>query len=291
MGIQLTGGERLTASNMVSNADPHTTFKRLIGRERLSRKLRRKLDQTSYSTSCLSLYLALDGDLEAMGWDSGNYYIHSSADLDGIFDRALTDRAVTEPPELVFATATSLKDQSKRRLGQHQLEIFAFAPYSPFARWADQPTGGRDPEYQRLKRTISRRMIEFVEKRFPGLRERIVFQELGTPLTNQHYVRAHQGNMYGIDKGVWQAGPLGFRSRTEFENLYLCGASTMAHGVAYATKSGLAAASKILACPPGDLLSSGGPPLRVYQCEDPATWPARYRALGRSRRQPITVSG
>jgi len=83
--------------------------------------------------------------------------------------------------------------------------------------------------------------------------------------------------MYGIDKGVWQAGPLGFRIRTEFACLYLCGASTMAHGVAYATHSGRMAASKILRCRSDELLGENGPDLEVYQCEDPLTWPTRDR--------------
>jgi all-trans-retinol 13,14-reductase len=277
VGIELADGDRITAKTVISNADPYGTFVHLIGRERLSRRLRRKLDRVGYSTSCLSLYLVLDCDPNAMGMDSGNYYLHANDDIDGIFERAATDRALTEPPELVFATVTSLKDPSKRRPGKHQMEVFAFTDYRPFARWAGQPSGQRDLEYRRLKRGISRRMIEFVDQRFPGVKDSVIFQELGTPLTNQHYVRAHLGGMYGIDKGVWQAGPLGFRTRTEFENLYLCGASTMAHGVAYASNSGLWAAARVLGCRPESLLTETGPKLEIHQAEDQSTWPNRYR--------------
>lgn len=277
VGVELATGECLTSAGVISNADPHGTFMCLIGRRHLSRPLRRKLDRVGYSTSCLSLYLVVDCDLEAMGLDSGNYYIHSHDDIDGIFERAATDQALTEPPELVFMTVTSMKDPSKYRPGQHQIEVFSFAEYDPFARWENQPSGDRDSEYQQLKASISQRMIEFVDRRFPGIKNAVIFQELGTPLTNRHYIRAHLGNIYGIDKGIWQAGPLGFRTRTEFENLYLCGASTMAHGVAYASNSGLTAASKILGCRPDDLLTDTGPELAIFLCEDPTTWPAEYR--------------
>lgn len=277
VGVELASGHRLSAANVVSNADPHATFMRLIGRRRLSRRLCRKLNRVGYSTSCLSLYLVLNCDLEAMGMDSGNYYIHTSTDVDGIFARAATERSVSEPPELVFATVTSLKDPSKRKHGRHQMELFSFTNYGPFARWEGQRSGGRDQAYQRLKLEISRRMIDIVDRRFPGIRDSIIFQDLGTPLTNSYYVRAHLGSIYGIDKGVWQAGPLGFRTRTEFDGLYLCGASTMAHGVAYATNSGVIAASKILGCAKKDLLLQRGGELSIYQAEDRSTWPARYR--------------
>jgi all-trans-retinol 13,14-reductase len=280
-GVELESGEWLTASSVLSNADPHQTFSRLIGREALSPGLQRKLSRVGYSTSCLSLYLVVDCDLEAMGIDSGNYWIYADEDIDGIYQRATQGEADLTQPEMVFATVTSLKDPSKRRDGRHQLEVFTFAPYEKFARWRDQPSGERDEAYQSLKEAISEGMIEIVERRFPGIRDSIVFMDLGTPLTNQHYIRAYRGNIYGTDKGIWQAGPLGFRAGTEFDGLYLCGASTMAHGVAYATNSGLTAAGKILGCDPHEFLRSPQAELVICQCEDPSTWPSEYRDRGR----------
>jgi hypothetical protein len=40
-------------------------------------------------------------------------------------------------------------------------------------------------------------------------------------------------------------GPLAFSPRTEFEGLYLCGASTLSHGVAGVTQSGIDAAKAV----------------------------------------------
>jgi phytoene dehydrogenase-like protein len=65
---------------------------------------------------------------------------------------------------------------------------------------------------------------------------------LGTLLTNEHYLNATRGNLYGIEKSPTQVGPWAFSARTEFEGLFLCGASTVSHGVAGVTQSGLDAA-------------------------------------------------
>lgn len=276
VGVELADGQTISSSAVISNADPHMTFSQLVGADHLSRRLKRKLARVGYSTSCLSLYLVVDCDLRALGMDSGNYWLHTNEDIDGIFERAGNAHCLERDPELLFVTATSLKDPSKRRAGYQQLEIFAFTDYRAFTPWQGQPSGRRDGQYQRLKEDLSQRMIRVVDRFLPGIRQAVVLKELGTPLTNRHYVRSHLGNMYGIDKSVWQAGPLGFGATTEFGNLYLCGASTMAHGVAYATNSGLSAAGRVLKCDPRDFIQGKRAELAIYPCEDPASWPANF---------------
>ncbi len=106
----------------------------------------------------------------------------------------------------------------------------------------------------------------------------MVFKELGTPLSNVHYLNATRGNLYGIAKSRFQVGPWAFKNKTEIEGLWLCGASTTAgHGVAGATSSGLMTARQILGCKMGDLLRQNGPPLAVYPSEEPDKWPDHLR--------------
>jgi all-trans-retinol 13,14-reductase len=116
-------------------------------------------------------------------------------------------------------------------------------------------------------------MLTSLERRIPGIKDAIVFNELGTPLTNAHYLNAHQGNIYGIEKGVWQVGPLAFHIRSGIENLYLCGQSTTSHGIGGTVGSGMSAAAAILGVKGTDLLSKDGTPLRVYPSDDISKWP------------------
>lgn len=277
IGVELPSGERLYAKHIVSNADPRITFHSLIGHKNLGRRLRRKLGRTGYSTSCLTLFLAVDCDLQAMGLDSGNYWLYEHSDIDKIYRLGLTEHAAHNTPAMLFVTSTTLKDPGKMQRGHHQLEVFAFVSYDALEPWEKQPSGDRDWEYQELKRQISERMLAVLDSRFKGIRDGVVFQELGTPLTNSHYINVHRGNIYGIDKGVWQAGPLAFRPDTEFKGLYLCGASTMAHGIAYSTLSGLTAAGRILGCHARSLLRQNGPELQVFPCDDVSQWPEQIR--------------
>jgi phytoene dehydrogenase-like protein len=275
-GVRLMDGTEITAEHVVSNADPEVTFGQLIGREHLSRNLQRKLGKVTYSTSALSLFMAVDMDLRAAGLDSGNYWFYKHSDVDAIYQDGMTDKVVRDfKPEGMFLTVTTLKDPSKMHSGHHTLEAFAFVNYEPFAKWVDQPSGDREWEYQQLKDKLMAGMLASIDKRVPGFSEHVIFKELGTPLSNAHYLNATQGNLYGIAKSRFQVGPWAFKNKTELEGLWLCGASTTAgHGVAGATSSGLLTARQILGCKMRDLLSQHGPPLAIYPSENPEKWPA-----------------
>ncbi len=278
IGVLLDDGTEITARHVVSNADPEATFGKMIGRAHVSRKLQRKLDKVSYSTSAISLFMAVDMDLRAAGLDSGNYWFYAHPDVDGIYADGRTDKAIHANPEGMFLTVTTLKDPSKIHSGHHTLEAFAFVSYEPFQRWADQPPGDRDWDYQQLKEKLTQGMLSALDQRIPDFSKHVVFKELGTPLSNEYYLNATRGNLYGIDKGRFQVGPWAFGNKTEIEGLWLCGASTPAgHGVAGATSSGLTTAKQILGCRYSEMLNQNGPELPIYPSEDPAQWPAKLR--------------
>ena len=274
VGVRLADGSEARSRYVISNADPEVTFGKLIGREHLGDTLRRKLDGAKYSVSALSLFFATDMDLRAAGLDSGNYWFYDHADVDGIYKLGLTDHALTaETPAGMFLTVTTLKDPSKMHSGHHTCEAFVFVGYEPFAKWASEKTGAHSAGYESLKEDLAWRMFQAIEKRVPGISQHIVFWNLGTPLTNAHYINATRGNLYGIEKSRTQVGPGAFPIQTEFDGLWMCGASTVSHGVAGVTVSGIAVARGILNCRTSDLLKQNGPALPIYPSEDVTQWP------------------
>lgn len=278
IGVRLADGQEIRAKHVLSNADPEVTFGQLIGRQHLGWRLRRKVDGARYSVTCLSLFLAADMDLRAAGLDSGNFWLYRDDDLDGIYRQMLRGDQSDETPPALFLTATTLKDPSKMKRGHHTLEAFTFTNYDRFARWCETGNDDRPAEYEALKSQLAAWMLRGLEEHVPGLRKSLVFCELGTPLTNEFYINATQGNLYGLDKSRFKVGPLAFPYKSDFDGLWLCGASTMSgHGVMGATVSGLSVAREILKCRPAELLQANGPELRIYPAEAPGQWPARLR--------------
>jgi hypothetical protein len=265
---------------VISNADPAVTFGRLIDKEHLSMKLKLRLRFTSWSVSSVSLFAAADFDARGEGFDSGNYWCYDSTDIDGIYRLGETEDAhrLRDFPGF-FTTFTTLKDPTKLH-GAHTMEAFSFVPASVFAQWRDTKTGERGPEYEKFKAEMTGKMIDTVGKLIPNFRKRLVFAELGTPLTNTHYCESTEGNLYGTRKNRLQIGPFGYSVRTEIRGLKLCGASTLGHGVLGATMSGLIAAASVLKCPIREMLTAKGQQVVIRPSEPDAEDPKKAQPAG-----------
>jgi all-trans-retinol 13,14-reductase len=273
-GVQLQDGTQLLAKTIVSNTDPGNTYLNLVGKEHISKKLQKRLAKTKYSVTSLILFLTLDMDVTAAGIDSGNMWIFRDQDQDKHFDE-LTTQDVTQGNEFpaLFMSCTTIKDPVSYNGRYHNFELVTYIDYDLLNQYGTQ--GDYHSEaYSAFKSKVIDKFMNTVERMIPGAKQNIVQAELGTPKTNQFYINSTRGNVYGTEKVLRQVGPFGYKNTTEINNLYLCGASTLSHGLTGATYSGIEAASKILKCSREDLLlPDENQKLRIYDAEDVATWP------------------
>lgn len=278
LGVRLGDGREVRADVVVSNADPGVTWGQLVAPEHQSWRLRHRIAALHFSVSTISLFLAAEMDLRAAGIDSGNIWWSRTPDVDAAYRYA--ERATLEGSEEIpglFFNVTTLKDPTLRSDGLHTVEAIALASVDAFARWKDTRPGTRPPEYARLKDALGERILDAVDCFLPGLRDRIVFRALSTPLTNIHYLHATRGGIYGTEKTLGNLGPFSFSVDTHIRGLFQCGASTIAPGINGVTSSGLAAAAAALGCERDELLTETGQTLRIYPAEDPAAWPRDLR--------------
>jgi phytoene dehydrogenase-like protein len=254
VGVELENGEKIYASRVISNADPQKTYLDLVGRENLSDKLAKKLDTTKYSCTSLILFLTLDMDVKAAGLDSGNIWVMPDSNMDELHDEMMSgDITSGDYFKGLFISCTTLKDPSSFDGKNHVLEVVTFIDYNAFEEFKDE-TSKRSEAYLALKSLLMRKMVNSLERVIPNVKEHIVHKDLATPLTNEHFINSTRGSVYGTDKILKQIGPNAYRAKSEIENLYLCGASTMAHGVTGATFSGVYTASVILGCHQDELI-------------------------------------
>ena len=258
---------------MISNADVWVTYNKLVGKEHISDSLASRVDRMKPSVSALSLFMAADIDAEALGLDSGNYWILVNPDVSATYRQAEdSDLSADGPFAGGFLTVTTKKDPGKMHAGLHSMEAFTFVSYDAFQRWKDSQYGNRPDDYLAFKRHLTERMLDTVEVVIPNLRDHLKLCELGTPLTNNFYVAAHRGNLYGQAKSLSQIGPGAPRIRTEINGLFHCGQSTSAHGVLGALATGVIAASKVSGRKMDDLLTfQEGGTVRCHPAESFAT--------------------
>ena len=274
IGVELENGQQLFAKRIVSNADPGITYLNLIGKENLSKKLNKKLSRTKYSCTSLMLFLTVDMDLREAGIDSGNIWSMPDMDADDLYDKMMaTDISSEDAFEGLFISCTTLKDPTGFDGKHHTLEAITYIDYTPFEKFSLEKEP-RSPEYLAFKERLTQKMINGVEKAIPGIRNHIVHQELGTPITNKYYINSTRGNVYGTEKSLKHIGPFAFKVKSEIDDLYMCGASILSHGVAGAGYSGVNTAAAILDCKQDDLLQlDESQEIRIFDADNDSDYP------------------
>jgi all-trans-retinol 13,14-reductase len=186
----------------------------------------------------LSLYIGFDGDIEAAGASAANVWIYESLDIGRVWQQPADEDA----PAL-FVSFPSLKDRSSSE--KPTAEVLALCEAAPFEQWLGQPVGERPEDYLAFKAWIEERLLAQFVRHFPALAPMVRFHELATPLTQQHYVRAPQGAMYGIVMDAQRLGSAALKVRTPVAGLLLAGQDVSGAGVQAAAMSGLMAAAVI----------------------------------------------
>ena len=274
VGVELENGEQLKADRVVSNADPYQTYHKMVGIENLSKKLQAKLAKTRYSVTSLMLFITVDMDVRKAGMDSGNIWMMRDKDMDELF-REMSGLDILTDDEFpaVFISCSSLKDPASYNGHYHNIEIVTYIKYESFSEFKNEGSV-RSEKYQKYKERIGEKLLNNLEKVLPMVRNHIVQMDVSTPITNEFYIRATKGNVYGTEKSLMQVGPWTYSNKAEIESLYLCGASILAHGVGGALNSGIQTASKILNLRVQDMVKpEAGQDVRIYDAEDKAEWP------------------
>lgn len=107
--------------------------------------------------------------------------------------------------------------------------------------------GYRSAEYQRTKTAETERILDTLEAHFPGFRRGLRYHTLASPTTIERYTMKPRGYVAGPKQSMGQELLNRPHASTEWENLFLCGESTvMGTGSPAVTISGISAANRIL---------------------------------------------
>ncbi len=221
-------GERFTADVFLLGIDAQLSLD-LIGREHFPAAFRRKLSY-DYGPSVVSIYLGLrDIDLREHGLGEENIVWHPHIDLNRVYDEQLGD-TIPARPYFFFNSPTLRPHESVLAPdGCSQLVVVAPCSYEFFARLRSES----EDSYQAAKALFADRIITVIESEFlPGLTDHIVTKAVGSPLTNEFYVRAPRGNCYGTPLDPQHVNLRRLNYRSPFPNLHYVGSSASLPGFA-----------------------------------------------------------
>ncbi|NLT14825.1 MAG: NAD(P)-binding protein, partial [Clostridiales bacterium] len=137
-------------------------------------------------------------------------------------------------------TAYILSIDDRTLCGEDEHTVVAIGP--TFESWDTE-----EPDYKSKKQMEQERLIAVLDKRFPGFAQSVRYAEVATPRTIERYTLKNGGAVAGPKQMLGQHMFRRLHTRTEWDNLFCCGESTvMGTGTPTVTTSGLSAANALL---------------------------------------------
>jgi carotene isomerase len=221
-GVQLTNGEILKAPIVISNASIWDTYTKLLHPDDLPPSYRKVALDTPVVDSFMHLHLGIRAEgLENL---TGHHVVVHDASND-----------ITVAGNTCMISIPSVWDATLAPEGHHVVHAYTLEPY---AGWE------RNAEYEQKKREKAQTLYRALERIIPDIRERVVLELIGTPLTHAYYLRRYRGS-YGpaieARKGMFPG------CHTPIRGLYRVGDSTMPGiGVPAVAASGILCANTLL---------------------------------------------
>jgi phytoene dehydrogenase-like protein len=221
LGVELSTGETLKARLVISNADPRSTFNKLVGAPMLDAMFANRVTQIRGAGVVAKLHLALSGKPEfavlpesQMG---GRLLIAPSMKyIERAFNHSKYDEYSDQP--VLDIAIPSLHNNALAPEGHHVMSVnIAFVPYRLEGGWQGQ------------KATFSNRVISQLGQYCPNLESLVVDHELLTPRDIEEQFHTVQGHWHHGELSIHQSfmmRPLHGAAQydTPIEKLFLCGA-------------------------------------------------------------------
>jgi phytoene dehydrogenase-like protein len=222
-GVALESGEQIKAGAVISNADPKTTFLKLLGTRHLDTGFVRRVHHIRSRGLAAKLHLALNraptfGNLSAAALRGRLLIAPSLEHIELAYNHAKYGEFSSAP--VMEVTVPTFSDPALAPPGQHVLSaIVQYAPYSLKEGW--------DQARQRFLDTA----LDTLEKFEPGLRGAIVSAEIATPVDLEREFRMHGGHWHHGDLAFDQVlmvrpVPGAAQYRAPIGGLFLCGAGS-----------------------------------------------------------------
>lgn len=226
VGVELATGEVYRAKRIVSNATRWDTFENLLPPEEMPVAEKKWQKRYQKSPSFLSLHLGVEASVLPLGTECHHILLED-------WDKMET------PEGTIFVSIPTLLDPDLAPEGYHILHVFTPS-------WMDDWQGMSPEEYEEKKEEAAGRIIERLEKIFPGLDAGLDYMEIGTPRTHRRYLGRVDGS-YGPIPRRKLMGLLGMPfNRTSIPGLYCVGDSTFpGQGLNAVAFSGFACAHRI----------------------------------------------
>ena len=218
-GVLTANGEKFTADVVISDVNP----KQMIGMVDdgvFTQAYKSRIKGIADTTAVFSLFLRFKEG--AMPYLNSNFYGFST-DSPWQMNGDIGD---TWPQGYLYMHHCHEPNPKYARGGV----VLAYMSMDAVRKWRDTSIGHRGDDYERFKAHMAERLLDSVEKDFPGLRDAIEAYYAASPLTYRDYTSTPEGSIYGLEKNVNNIADR-VSYKTKVSNLLLVGQNINSHGM------------------------------------------------------------
>ncbi|CAF1281406.1 unnamed protein product, partial [Rotaria sordida] len=187
----------------------------------------------------MSMFIGLQGDSDELNLPKRNLWIFPSWNHDENMKKFCDDYNADFP--VIFISFASAKDPTyhTRNPKKSVASIITVGTYEHVEDYKDKRVKHRGDAYSQLKDQWKERMLEIFLKEFPNLKDKIVYVDNGTTVTNDFYLGTYHGATCGLAHTPERFRQVEILSPTSpIKNLYLSGQDMLICGVSGGLMSG-----------------------------------------------------
>lgn len=239
------------ADYVVSNCDMNNTIYRLIGEENVSSRIVKTMkDNFEESPSCMSVWLGLDQNLEALGYDPINlsYYPNKKSVLRDK-EKLIGKGSVQSEGDFMLISLSGNNDTTSSPDGKSQMMIGMLVNWD-YEGLAECRKAGKMEEYREKKKKVAMELVLKAEKFFPNLHEHIEIMEIASPATFERFTGNSKGAFGGYKGTPEMVENCGIIDGKQIVgNLFATGHwAGVGDGVIFTTDMAMRVADKIIRC-------------------------------------------
>jgi len=233
--VETASNESFIAARVIAGIHPQKAIS-LFEPEMVKKAFRSRILNMENTVSSFGLYLGLKSG--SFPYLDHNLYHHCGQNV-----WAASESGGEAWPGMYFLYTPAVSRQ-----GEHAsaLCILSYMKFDEVKKWENTVTGRRGRDYKAFKEERAIKLLEVVERKFPGLRSLIDTMEISTPLTWRDYTGTPEGSMYGIQKESGNYLSTMILPHTKIPGFFFTGQNLNMHGAPGVTIGAIMTCAEIL---------------------------------------------
>lgn len=235
IGVEVNSNEFIPSEFIISDTHPKRTLE-LIDSKLIRPAFRTRINSIPQTVGCFSIYLEFKDDV--VPYQNYNFYGYN---YDTPWDCECYDE-LSWPKGYLYMHFCQETTPSFAKTGV----IISYMQMKDVEQWIGTKIGHRGTDYETFKEEKAEKLLESVERHFPGLRTQIKHYYTSTPLTYLDYTGTEDGSMYGVARDIHLGTACRVPHRTKIPNVLQTGQNINSHGILGVTVGTIVTCSELL---------------------------------------------